>query len=112
MMLIFERLSSGLSLPNIYQLRVGVVNDMVAVTNELPAASKNSLLVIHAFCGSDTTSRLYIHKYAAITSNKKTFFYIKDSSMDDIFTAGDNLIKSLYNCTKVDLHEQRYLVYC
>ena len=32
--------------------------------------------------------------------------------MDDIFTAGDNLMKSLYNCTKVDLDEQRYLVYC
>ena len=28
--------------------------------------------------------------------------------MDDIFTAGDNL----NNCTKVDLDEQRYLVYC
>ena len=40
---IFERLSSGVSLPNIYQLRVGVVYDMVAVTNVLPAALKNSL---------------------------------------------------------------------
>ena len=28
--------------------------------------------------------------------------------MDDIFTAGDNL----NNCKKVDLDEQRYLVYC
>ena len=115
---IFERLSSGVSLPNIYQLRVGVVYDMVAVTNVLPAALKNSLLVIHAFCGSDTTSRLYNHGYAAITSNKipskdiADVFYNKDSSMDDIFTAGDNLMKSLYNCTKVDLDEQRYLVYC
>ena len=91
---------------------------MVAVTNVLPAALKNSLLVIHAFCGSDTTSRLYNHGYAAITSNKipskaiADVFYNKDSSMDDIFTAGDNLMKSLYNCTKVDLDEQRYLVYC
>ena len=53
---------------------------MVAVTNELPAASKNSLLVIHAFCGSDTTSRLYIHKYAVITSNK-----IPSKAIEDVF---------------------------
>ena len=33
--------------------------------------------------------------------------------MDEIFTAGDyNLMKTLYNCTKVDLDEQRYLTYC
>ena len=56
---IFERLSSGVCLPNIFQLRVGDVYDMVAVTNVLPAALKNSLLLIHAICGSDTTSRLY-----------------------------------------------------
>ena len=37
---IFERLSSGVSLLNIYQLRVGVVYDMVAVTNVLPTALK------------------------------------------------------------------------
>ena len=35
---------------------VGVVYDMVAITNVLSAASKNSLLVINAFCGSDITS--------------------------------------------------------
>ena len=116
---IFERLSSGVSLLNIYQLRVGVVYDMVAVTNVLPTALKNSLLIIiHAFCGSDTTSGLYYHGYAAITTNKipskaiADVFYSKDSSMDDIFTAGDNLMKSLYNCTNVDLDEQRYLMYC
>ena len=97
---IFELLSSGVSLPIIYQLRVGVVYDMVAVTNVLPAALKNSLLVIHAFYGSDTTSRLYNHGYAAITSNKipskaiADVFNNKDSSMDDIFTAGDNIMKS------------------
>ena len=116
---IFERLSSGVSLPNIYQLRVGVVYDMVPVTNVLPAALKNSLLLIHAFFGSDTTSRLYNHGYAAITSNKipsksiSDVFYNKDTSMDEIFKAGDyNLMKTLYNCTKVDLDEQRYLTYC
>ena len=73
-------LSSGVSQPNIYKLRVGVENDMVAVTNVLPAALKNSLLVIHAFCGSDTTSRLYIHKYAAIMSNK-----IPSKAIADVF---------------------------
>ena len=66
--------------------------DMVAVINVLPAALKNSLLLIHTLCGSDTTSRLYNHRYAAITSNKipsksiADVFYNKDSSMDEIFT--------------------------
>ena len=71
---IFERLSSRVSLPNIYQLRVGVVYDMVAVTNVLPAALKNSLLLIHAFCGSDTTSRLYNHGYAP---SRATRYHLK-----------------------------------
>ena len=81
-MLIYEHLSSGVSpLPNIhYQTFMGVVNDMVAVTNVLPAALKNSLLVIHAFCGSDTTSRLYIYKNAAIASNK-----IPSRTIADVF---------------------------
>ena len=74
-------------------------------------------MLIHAFCGLDTTSRLY-NGYAAITTNKipskaiADVFYNKDASMDDIFTAGDKLMKSLYNCTNVDLDEQRYLMYC
>ena len=60
MMLIFEHLSSGVSLPNIYQLRVWVVNDMVDVTNVLPAALKYSLLVIHAFYMAQTPLLDYI----------------------------------------------------
>ena len=76
MMLIFEHSSSGVSLPNIYQLRVGVVYDMVAVTNVLPAASKNSLF-IHAFCGSET---IYNLEYAAITSNR-----IPSKAIADVF---------------------------
>ena len=71
---IFERLSSGVSLLNIYQLRVGVVYDMVTVTNVLPTALKNSLLLIHAFSGSDTTSGLYNHGYTVITTNKIPFW--------------------------------------
>ena len=112
MMLIFEHLSSGVSLPNIYQLRVRVVNDMVDVTNVLPAALKYSLLVIHAFYMAHTPLLDYIFTSVLqlrALSNKipskaiADVFYNKDSSMDDIFTAGDNLMKSLYNCTKVEI---------
>ena len=60
MMLIFEHLSYGVSLPNIYQLRVWVVNDMVDVTNVLPSALKYSLLVIHAFYMAHTPLLDYI----------------------------------------------------
>ena len=87
MMLIFEHASFGVSLPNIYQLRVGVVNDMVAVTNVLPAALKNSLF-IHAFCGSETTSRFYNLEYAAITSNKIPSKAIADFFLQQGFVNG------------------------
>ena len=114
---ISERISTGFPLPDVYQHRVGVVYDMVAVTNLLPTALRDSLLLIHAFCGCDTTSGLYGHGYTAITSSQipsnaiKDVFYDKESSTDQIYAAGETLMMSIYK-SKVNLDEQRYLTYC
>ena len=94
---------------------------MKVVKTKLGEGICDSILFLHAIMGCDTTSRLYeigkgtaIRKYDTCQHfREQAKLFHSSSTVDEVVTAGENALVSLYNGKPGDrLYSLRYRIYC